>query len=261
MNRSILPQILRSALALALPLLALWATTGCMAWPSGSGRSPRAQVSAFQNPPIVHPTETSQVAAPHNEGSLFNPASNSWSPWSEVTAQTVGDIVTVRVTINTNAEGSATTDLSRDSNIDAGIQSLFGKEASLPGVAAATAAPNPANGTSTAHLIQSKSTSTFKGDGDTKRTGKIVADISCVVTQVSPNGNLAIHGSQSTLINHENSILTVDGTVRRTDISSDNIVTSDRIANSRIEITGRGVISDKQRPGFGMRVFDWVWPF
>jgi flagellar L-ring protein precursor FlgH len=112
-----------------------------------------------------------------------------------------------------------------------------------------------------AKMTESWSDISIEGDGDTKRTGKIVADVSCVVTQVSSNGNLAIHGSQSTLINHENSILTVDGTVRRTDISLENVVTSDRIANSRIEITGRGVISDKQKPGFYIRAFDWIWPF
>jgi len=24
---------------------------------------------------------------------------------------------------------------------------------------------------------------------------------------------------------------------------------------------GRGVVSDKQTPGFGSRIVDWVWPF
>lgn len=263
MKSNALSSILRSASVFAVALAALGLTTGCVGGLSGSGSasSKRGAQMALENPPVVHPIETSQVAPPHNEGSLFNPASNAWSPWSEVTAQAVGDIVTVRVTITTNAEGTATTDVSRDSSIDAGIQSLFGKETSLPGVAAAATSTNPANGTSPAHLIQANATSSFKGAGDTKRTGSIVADVSCVVTQVSANGNLAIHGSQSTLINAENSILTVDGTVRRTDISSDNVVTSDRIANSRIEITGRGIISDKQKPGTWMRAFDWLWPF
>jgi flagellar L-ring protein precursor FlgH len=33
------------------------------------------------------------------------------------------------------------------------------------------------------------------------------------------------------------------------------------IADATIELTGQGVISDKQRPGWLARILDWVWPF
>ncbi len=72
---------------------------------------------------------------------------------------------------------------------------------------------------------------------------------------------MVIHGSQSLLINNERSLLTVDGIIRASDIAISNVVESDRIANAQIEVTGRGIVSDKQRPGLLMRAFDWVWPF
>ncbi len=207
---------------------------------------------------MVRPTEVRNANLPLSEGSLFSTASDGFSYWDDPTARRVGDLVTVRVSVKTSARGNAVTDLSRESNIDAGISSFFGQEANLPGL---NKTGDPFNNTSQAHLIQSQSTSTFKGDGDTRRDGTITANVSTLVTHVYPNGNMRIQGSQTTLINNENTVLTVEGIIRPVDLAADNIISSDRLANSRIEVTGRGVLSDKQRPGIMMRVFDWVWPF
>jgi flagellar L-ring protein precursor FlgH len=217
---------------------------------------------AYDSPPVVRPTEVRNANLPMSEGSLYSQASDGFSYWDDSTARRLGDLVTVQVSVKTSARGNAITDLSRESNIDAGITSFFGQEANLPGLQVPGAKGNdPLNNTSAAHLIQSQSTSTFKGDGDTRRDGTITANVSTLVTHVYPNGNMRIQGTQTTLINNENMVLTVEGIIRPVDLAADNIVTSDRLANSRIEVTGRGVVSDKQRPGIMMRVFDWVWPF
>ncbi len=244
-----------TAFLLLVPALCLG---GCAGWRlervKDEPDADRFMAGYEDDPSVVHPTEAGKKPFSYadNEGSLFNPASNGWSLWSDVVARSVGDIVTVRVSISTSAEGGATTDLSRESNVDISVSSLFGKESSIPGYGTSTESP--------AQLVKSNYLNEFKGDGDTKRSGKILADVSAVVEHVYPNGNMRIHGSQSTLINNENSLLTVDGIIRPTDISSNNIVPSDRIANASIEVTGRGVVSDKQRPGILARVLDWVWP-
>lgn len=218
--------------------------------------------TAYEAPPVVHPTEVRNASVPLSEGSLFSQASDGFSYWDDTTARRVGDLVTVQVSVKTAAQGTAATDLSRESNIDAGITSFFGQEAKLPGLQVPGAkGNNPLNNTSAAHLIQSESTSNFKGDGDTKRNGTITASVSTLVTHVYPNGNMRVQGSQTTLINNENMVLTVEGIIRPVDLAADNTISSDRLANSRIEVTGRGVLSDKQRPGFMMRAFDWLWPF
>jgi len=223
--------------------------SGCL------GRSHHDADQGYDYSSVVRPTEMFLADQMHNDGSLFDPPSGSWSPWTDVTAQAVGDIVTVRISVSSLAEGSASTDLSRDSNVEASIKAMMGFEDKIPGNAPGV------DGTSPEHLFKSNYTSNFKGDGDTKRSGKIVADVSALVTRVYPNGNMMIHGSQNMLINNENSLLTVDGIIRPTDVSADNIVISNRIANARIQVTGRGVVSDKQRPGILMRVLDWAWWF
>ena len=239
-----------------LGILAMALVMGAIGCAGLKRPDPKADATAspsYGMDPFIQPTVAMPSSKMCNEGSLFNPASSSWSPWSDVTAHTIGDIITVRIAINSSAEGTATTDLSRDSNVQAALDSLMGRQTSMPGYGADPKNPG--------QLFKSSYTSNFKGDGDTRRSGKIEADVSAVVMQVFPNGNMVIHGSQSTLINNENSVLTVDGMVRPKDVSSDNVVLSDRIANAHIQVTGRGALSDKQRPGFFMRMLDWFWMF
>jgi flagellar L-ring protein precursor FlgH len=53
----------------------------------------------------------------------------------------------------------------------------------------------------------------------------------------------------------------VTGVVRPEDIAPDNSISSDLLADARLVYSGRGVLSDKQRPGLLGRVIDLVWPF
>ncbi|MFP4382304.1 MAG: flagellar basal body L-ring protein FlgH [Candidatus Sumerlaeia bacterium] len=211
----------------------------------------------YENPPVVAARETTQ-ANPYqeNDGSLFQPASGRWSVWGDVVASEVGDILTVRVLVQQTATHSATTDLGRQSNVQAGIGALFGLEKDFPGVDS----KDPLVATTAEELVNSSYSNDFSGQGTSARSGRITADISAVVTHVYPNGNMEIQGSRSMQVNEEDSLLTVKGMVRPQDIAYDNIVLSNRIARARIEVTGRGVISDKQRPGFLSRTLDWLWP-
>ena len=63
------------------------------------------------------------------------------------------------------------------------------------------------------------------------------------------------------VINNERQYITVTGVVRPEDIAPDNSVSSDLLADARLVYSGRGVLSDKQRPGLLGRVIDFVWPF
>jgi Flagellar basal body L-ring protein len=81
------------------------------------------------------------------------------------------------------------------------------------------------------------------------------------VVDVIPNGNLLIEGRRNVKVNNEDQVIVLTGTVRGRDISADNTVNSALIADARISYSGKGVISDRQKPGWLMNVLDKVWPF
>jgi flagellar L-ring protein precursor FlgH len=81
------------------------------------------------------------------------------------------------------------------------------------------------------------------------------------VIKVYPNGNLKIRGGKSVTVNNENQIIYLTGIVRSYDVTADNTVDSGDILNAQISYTGKGALSDKQKPGWLMRIFDHTWPF
>jgi flagellar L-ring protein precursor FlgH len=81
------------------------------------------------------------------------------------------------------------------------------------------------------------------------------------VVEVFPNGNLRIEGGKTITVNREEQIIVLTGIVRPNDISSQNIINSKYVLDAKIAYTGKGVISDKQGPGWMTRILDNVWPF
>jgi flagellar L-ring protein precursor FlgH len=49
--------------------------------------------------------------------------------------------------------------------------------------------------------------------------------------------------------------------IRPKDITADNYVNSTLIADAKINYSGKGLISDRQRPGWLMNAIDFLWPF
>ena len=82
-----------------------------------------------------------------------------------------------------------------------------------------------------------------------------------MVTEVLPNGNLLISGSQEVRVNFELRIVNVTGIVRPRDISSNNTIEYEKIAEARISYGGRGRITEVQQPRWGQQLIDAVAPY
>jgi flagellar L-ring protein precursor FlgH len=104
-------------------------------------------------------------------------------------------------------------------------------------------------------------TSTMKGTGDTNRGNTLVLNVAGRVIRRLENGNLLIEARKQVTINSEDQYIVITGIIRPEDVSADNYVNSKNIADARIVYTGSGVVADKQNPGWGTRVLDYVWPF
>lgn len=191
-----------------------------------------------------------EVKVPMSPGSIWTGNEGNWI--ADLRAHQVGDIVTVTIQENASATKEASTETDRDSGITAGIPTFFGLEKKL-----VENNPNldPAN------LIEAKISSSFEGSGKTTRKENLLATLTTQVIKVYPNGNMKIRGGKSVIVNNENQIIYLTGIIRPYDVSAANEVDSSKILNAQIAYTGKGVISDKQRPGWLGRVVDRVWPF
>lgn len=192
------------------------------------------------------PVGFDKVKSKASNGSLFDPGLSSAYLFADQRARRAGDIVTVRVQEEADARRQAATDLDRNSNTSLNANALF-QLLEMAGV--------PSN------LLDVKSKSGFSGKGQTSRTESLEATIPATVREVLPNGNLFIEGHRVILVNQEEHHFYISGVVRPADIEGDNSVVSSLMADAEVEFTGRGVISEKQGPGWMQRGLDAVSPF
>jgi flagellar L-ring protein precursor FlgH len=108
--------------------------------------------------------------------------------------------------------------------------------------------------------IDGSANSKFGGKGATNRADTLTGTISVIVTEVLPNGDLRIEGRREVTVNSEKQQMTIAGVVRRVDVDTKNTVLSSAIADAKIEYAGLGVLDDVQRPGWFIRILDWIYP-
>jgi flagellar L-ring protein precursor FlgH len=112
-----------------------------------------------------------------------------------------------------------------------------------------------------ANALNTNSATTNAGAGGVSRSEKISLTIAAVVSQVLPNGNMVIQGTQEVRTNAELRQLTVAGIVRPEDISSANTIKHTQIAEARISYGGRGDISRVQKTPAGQSLVEKFSPF
>lgn len=190
-------------------------------------------------------------AEPKTSGSLWR--SGPASLFGDRRARTLGDILTVVIEINDEAEFKNRTDRTRDAQDGLSVPNFFG----LPGLAQDVLP----GGADLDPAIDVSSSSSANGDGNIKREEKLTLQVAATVVKVLPNGHMVISGNQEVRVNHELRDLQVAGIIRPEDISRLNTITYEKIADARIVYGGRGVISDVQQPRYGQKILDAVMPY
>jgi len=100
-----------------------------------------------------------------------------------------------------------------------------------------------------------------EAEGSTLRRTSISTTVTCLVTQVFPNGNVMLEGQKKVTVNREDSFLVVSGIARTRDVTAENVVASAQLANSVVALTGHGPLWNNQRRGFFTKLLDWFSPF
>ncbi len=201
------------------------------------------------------PEPLEDIQAPNSsdrtEGSLW--PGEQHSLYADLKARTLGDIVTITISEQASATKQASTSTDRTSSMTAGIPHLFGLENSK------WIAEHPKLDLS--NLVEANFANKFAGSGTTVRKEDLVASLTAQVVNVYSNGNLKIRGGKEVQVNNEIQVIYVTGIVRPEDIMANNTIDSKHVLNAKISYTGKGALSDKQKPGWLLRTLDNVWPF
>ncbi|MFW5901620.1 MAG: flagellar basal body L-ring protein FlgH [Thermodesulfobacteriota bacterium] len=241
-DRAVFIFIIWISLSLALVL------TGCAGHKKPDSEAIRVPQPASSS--VAEKAEAAQRVHQEQTGSLYSRGQGSLFTANK--AGRVGDILTVAIYEQASAEKEAETDAERSSSVGLGIPKLFGYEAAL-------ADKNP--NLDPSQVVSASTQNDFEGSGTTSREEQLTATLTTQVVERMGNGNLRIAGSKTVRVNNEDQIIRLSGIVRPADITADNVINSKHILDARIEYSGDGVISEKQRPGWLARLFDIAWPF
>lgn len=168
-----------------------------------------------------------------NANSLWRTGARTF--FKDQRAAEVGDILTVVVDLDDQAQINNATTRARTATEDASLNALLGYETSLNIVLPEAISPG--------NLLDADSATNSIGTGTITRDEDIELRVAAVVTQVLPNGNMAIFGRQEFRVNFEARKLQVTGVIRPVDVTSTNTIAYDQIAEARVSCRGRGQIS------------------
>jgi flagellar L-ring protein precursor FlgH len=248
----------RPAILLVAPiLLATLVLAGCgnLERLSEIGSPPR--MTATANPtqdkswkPVTMPMPRPAAVAATPD-SLWMAGSRSF--FKDQRASRVGDIVTVVVNMTDSAALGNATVANRTGTENLGIPDLLGLQHTLSRMIG--------KGADLTNIVSATGSGAATGTGTIARNETVLLRVAGTVTQVLPNGNLAIVGRQEMRVNSELRELVLSGVIRPEDIASDNTVQHDRMAEARISYGGRGQLTDMQTARYGEQILDLVSPF
>jgi len=219
--------LIRAAAIIMMLLLATAIFSGC------SHIEPRVSIV---EPTSARPVQTIPVLI--NNGGIFQPAAHR-PLFEDPRARLRGDIITISIIEKNSASRTSSSTTTKNNDIKAAIPILGGLYASA--LKNASVAANSSNA--------------FSGKGDTANENAFAGTITVTVISVLPNGNLVVAGEKQIGINHNLEFIRFSGVVNPVTLQAGNIVESTKVADVRLEYTGKGYIDEAQRMGWMSRFF------
>jgi flagellar L-ring protein precursor FlgH len=239
-------------LILIIAVFAMTAISGCT-----NGLREAKEIKEGPMPQRYVSTKAAKEPEPSN-GSLWR---DNASFFEDRKARRVNDLVTIVISESTSASKKATTSAKSDSTAKYGIDDVFGMSTDWYLNRYPLIKGLYHGGDKFSPSAKGSSNSDFSGSGDTTRQGKLTGTITAKVVDVLPNGNLVLESRKEVVVNNEKEILVLRGIIRPDDISYNNTIGSQYVADAQIYMVGDGVLDDKQSQGWLVRFLDKVWPF
>lgn len=180
----------------------------------------------------------------------------SMSLFQDNTNFEIGDIITIILEENTNAQKNAKTSTSKSSSGQIDSPVMLGLTPQIGGILA-----SKFGGPGDLSFGYGGDTE-WSGDGSSSQSNSLNGEISAFVVGKFENGNLQIEGTKKLLINQGEEKIIISGIVRPDDINSNNTIKSTKVANANIQYFGNGSVGDSNRMGWISRFFNggtWFW--
>jgi flagellar L-ring protein precursor FlgH len=193
----------------------------------------------------ARPAPLPMVAAPRPaSGSLFQAV--SYRPaFEDPRARAIGDTITIQIVENVTASQVSKSTSNRTTSMDAGISA-----------APLISAMDIAN-----LKVGAASTNDFSGKGGTESANTFAGTITATVVEVLANGHMVVTGEKQVGVNQNVDVLRFSGTVDPKTVQPGNVVSSNKVANARMESRGRGAQAEAQTVGLLTRFFFSFLPF
>jgi flagellar L-ring protein precursor FlgH len=196
--------------------------------------------------------------------SLFRDGAAGAHLFSDHRARAVNDIVTIVITEQSSSARSANTEVNKESSRSAGVTrfpTIFDPVARRlvrPLTGPVVGFESPSRALRDRLRLEMEGSASHEGGGTIERSDRVTGRITARVVKVLDNGNLLIEGRRAVLVNGETQVITLSGVIRPQDVTATNTVASDQISDAEIQMTGRGILADAQRPGLLYRLLDWL---
>ena len=165
---------------------------------------------------------------------------------SDIRAREVGDILTVALNETFSATKSQSANSAKTDSVDV----------TLP-----VGLPNVLTGGFTPGQLTSGTTHNFAGSWNALQSNSLTGFLTVTVTRVFDNGNMEIAGQKKLRLNNGDEYVRLTGLVRPEDITANNLVASNRVADAEIVYVGAGELADSSRQGWLSRSMRAVSPF
>lgn len=215
----------------ALTVLLLAFLQGCTAM-----SRPRAVPDDPDYAPVR--AEAMQQRDPHS-GAIYQSTRN-YSLYGDTVALNVGDVLLVTLQESTTASKNAESSITKDNEINI-------EDASILGRTGLNFATNP------------NFERDFEGSAEADQSNRLDGSITVTVTEVLPNGVLKIRGEKWLSLTNGDEYIRLTGLVRPQDITPDNTIASNRIADARMAYGGTGDFDQANQMGWLARFFNSEW--
>jgi flagellar L-ring protein precursor FlgH len=169
---------------------------------------------------------------------------NMKAVYADDVARQIGDVLTITITENSTVDNKAKRDLKKETDRSTDFNGKLGNFADLGEFG-----------------MSAESDNELKSKADYKDERKFNDNITVVVVDILPNRNLVVMGTRNRDISGDTQTIEVSGIVRPSDISFDNKVKSERVADFRIVSKNGGVSAPYTKPGWLGGILNIIWPF